>query len=83
MPGKRRNKSPHVLETIPAIAEYLGKHPNTIGRWIKYHDLPAMRMPSGHWMTTRDAITAWIIAGGRAERKRRGWDQYKGRMDKV
>jgi len=76
-PGRRSKDqtSPEILDGIAAIAMYIGKSYSTTARWIKFFDLPAMKQPNGRWMSSKQAITAWIIAGGNAERKARGWDK--------
>ena len=80
---KISSKSPDALLGIGSIAEYLGFTSTTISRWIKFRGLPAMKTPTGRWFTTKDAITAWIIASGEAERKDRGWDRNEKPLSKV
>jgi hypothetical protein len=53
--------NPDLLEGIPAIAHHLGKSYNTVDAWIKKKGLPAMRGYNGRWISSRQAIMAWIL----------------------
>jgi hypothetical protein len=59
---RKRNQSPHLIEGVPAIARYLGKHPATIRRWIKSGFLPCGRAPDGTFIITPSLIDRAIIA---------------------
>ena len=67
MPKPVDNKSPHILEGVRAIAEYFGKHENTIRGWIHKGFLPASKTPDGVWFISKSLINMWIFAGNRAE----------------
>jgi hypothetical protein len=53
--------NPDLLEGIPAIAHYLGKSYNTVYTWIRTKGLPAMKGYNRRWITSRQAIMAWIL----------------------
>lgn len=55
--------NPEMLEGVAAIATYLGVGYNTADKWIKHHDLPATRTWSGRWITTKQAVLAWVLEG--------------------
>jgi excisionase family DNA binding protein len=61
------NKSSYALEGAAEIAHYLGKHRNTISKWIVSGFLPATKTPEGKWFITTSLIDAWIVAGNTAE----------------
>jgi excisionase family DNA binding protein len=48
------------LLTARAVAELLGVSPETILRWYRHGDLPAVRMPGGSIRFQQDALEAWI-----------------------
>ena len=70
MPKPVNNQSRHILEGIREIAEYFGKHENTIKKWIHKGYLPASKTPDGVWFITKSMINMWIFAGNRAELKK-------------
>lgn len=53
--------NPEMLEGIAAIAHHMGKSYNTIDTWIKTKGFPAMKSYSGRWVTSRQAIMAWVL----------------------
>lgn len=55
-----------MLEGLTAIGNFLGKSPNTVMRWIKYYGLPCIKTPEGVWLTHKDLIFKWIVAGHQA-----------------
>jgi hypothetical protein len=71
MPRKVLSKSPHILEGIKAMAEFFGKHPTTIAKWIDTGYLPASKTPDGVWFISKSLINMWMFAGNRAELKRK------------
>ena len=52
------------LENIARVMRY---SPNTIARWVKFHDFPAIKGPRGIFLTDPAAIDVWIL--------RRHWEQ--------
>lgn len=55
--------NPEVLCGIAAIATYLDKSYNTVDSWIKNKGLPAVKLPTGEWTTSKQAVIAWILQG--------------------
>lgn len=55
--------NPEMLEGVAAIATYLGIGYNTADKWIKTKDLPATRTWSGRWITSKQAVLAWMLEG--------------------
>ncbi len=66
-PVKPLNPNPDMLEGLPAIASFMGKSAQTIAIWIKKHGFPATKTPGGTWLTHKELVFRWIIAGHRAE----------------
>ena len=48
------------LLTARAVAEMLGVHPETILRWHRRGELPAITLPSGAIRFRFDALYAWM-----------------------
>ena len=72
------NDNPDVLEGLHSISEFLGKSVNTTAGWIKNHGLPATKTPEGKWMTHKEIIYRWIIAGHRAEMSLKDGSPFRG-----
>jgi hypothetical protein len=68
---KIKNTSPNIIEGIPNIAEYMGKHRNTIMNWINKGYLPAAKNPDGIWFITKSLINMWIFSQNQAELRKR------------
>jgi hypothetical protein len=66
-PYKVNKRNPNILEGVAAIANFIGKSPNTAKRWILEAGLPATKTPEGLWYTHKALILQWIYAGWRAE----------------
>ncbi len=66
-PEPLRNPSEEMLEGIASIAEYIGRNYWTARRYILYHGLPATKLPSGRWFTTKHLIDQWIFVGHKFE----------------
>lgn len=66
------NPAPEMLEGLQAIGNYIGRGESTVIKYITGHGLPATRLPSGKWFTTKRLIDQWILAGYRAELEARG-----------
>lgn len=45
-----------------ALAEILGRSPNTISRWVSQGTIPAIKMPGAHVMFDVDAVMKAIAA---------------------
>jgi excisionase family DNA binding protein len=50
------------LLTLPEAAARLGVTPGTIRRWIRTGDLPAHRLPGGHFRVSSTALDDFISA---------------------
>jgi hypothetical protein len=57
-----------VIHSLDRIAETIGRHPQTIRRWIENDGFPASRLPSGKWVTTDHLIEQWILARAKLHR---------------
>lgn len=51
MPAEGRD-----LLTTRAVAEMLGVSQSTVERWCQLGQLPAIRLPSGHYRIPREAV---------------------------
>jgi excisionase family DNA binding protein len=65
------------LLTARAVAELLDVSAETVLRWVRRGDLPAVRLPSGQIRFRPDALECWI--GGRATPTREVFKQPAGR----
>jgi excisionase family DNA binding protein len=56
------------LLTVRAVAELLSVSTETVLRWVRAGDLPAIRLPGGAVRVAEDALEAWLAgrATGRA-----------------
>lgn len=61
------SKSHYMLEGLKEIAEYMGKHPWTIAKWITEGYFPAAKNKEGRWFISTSLIDTWIVAGNIAE----------------
>lgn len=50
------------LLTAREVAELLGVSTETILRWSRRGDLPAVRLPSGAWRYREGELDAWLAA---------------------
>lgn len=57
-------KSPF-FGSMVEVAEYLGRSPRTIRRWVKAYRIPCFRTMDGQLFFRRDAIEDWIKSGFR------------------
>lgn len=57
--GLETHKDDPILN-LSAVAEALGRSPQTIGRWIEEGCLPSIRMPNGLRKVRKSALVAWI-----------------------
>ncbi len=48
------------LLTAREVAELLGVSTETILRWTRRGDLPALRLPSGAWRYRESELDAWL-----------------------
>jgi len=65
-----QGKQGKALIGLAAIAQYLGSSRYAVKRAMKQQGLPAVRTPSGQWLSHRDAIDDWclrIVLSGRRE----------------
>ena len=65
------------LLTARAVADLLDVHPETVLRWTRRGDLPAIRLPGGAIRYREDAIDAWLQE--RATPVRGGVEHHAGR----
>jgi excisionase family DNA binding protein len=54
---------PGELLTTKRVAELLGVSQSTVERWIKLDQLPAIRLPSGHYRVRRGALEKYLRQG--------------------
>ncbi len=50
---------------LRAIAAFMGRHERTMRRWIDDHGFPAGKLPSGHWIASKQSIRDWVLVRGR------------------
>jgi len=72
-----RSRGTGTLEGLGEIGEYIGRTPNTVRIWMRRHAFPVMKGPNGHYLTTRDAIANWIVAGAKVNRHRLKWGEFE------
>lgn len=56
------------LLTARAVAERLDLSPETVLRWVRRGDLPAIRLPSGAIRFREDDVEAWLEERATTER---------------
>lgn len=54
----------YVLNGLAEIGAVFHRHPRTVRRWIQHENFPAVRLPSGEWVTSYGLIDGWLL--GRA-----------------
>jgi len=52
----------NILYGCRDIALYCGRDIQTLRRWIRVFHFPVAILPNGHWITSRDAVTQWIMS---------------------
>lgn len=57
--------------SVSEIGKHLGVSSDTVYRWIDRHNMPAHRM-GRLWKFKKDAVDAWVKAGGAAENTKKG-----------
>jgi len=62
LPTNGHHQFPPMLEGTVMIGKYMGRHRNSVCRWIKKHKLPAHKTPNGRYMISTQAIDAWMRA---------------------
>jgi excisionase family DNA binding protein len=67
--------SPRILRGLDEIAHYLRVSRRTAWRWVRDHQLPAMRYPSREYMTTTSLLDLWILAWCNTQWARRTLDE--------
>lgn len=60
--------STRVLKGLDEIGRYLRVHRRTVWRWVRDYALPAMKGPSGAYITTTSLIDLWVLACWRQQR---------------
>ena len=70
LPTNGHHQFPPILEGAEAIAKYVGRHRNSVYRWIKTHKLPAHKTPNGKYAISQQAIGEWMRARYEVQR----WD---------
>lgn len=61
---------PKLLKTLPEIARFMRCGERTLHRWIKYHNFPASKLPTGVWVVTIELINLWLLARRKAMQER-------------
>jgi excisionase family DNA binding protein len=51
---------PDRLLTSRDVAEYVVAHPETVLRWVRRGEIPALRLPSGELRFREAEIDAWL-----------------------
>lgn len=60
---------------IDTMAWLMHRSKDTIRRWIRYRDFPALRYPNGEWVTSTGLIDQWLLAQSRVTLKQ--WQEYR------
>lgn len=78
MPKPKRNRSPHLIEGLHAIAKRLNRSKSTIERWIADGVIPAAKLPDGTWVITPSLIDRFIVADSEARLEKHRREQSSG-----